>query len=107
MVRAVNLTLPLIAKMVARAIQIDDPELNIVMLELSLYDIPPEGIPTEIEKQKERILPRMMNKGQKFDCPRKKTCGLKGRTAPCSDAGCALRDCPYFWTKYSEEDDRW
>lgn len=52
MVRAVNLTMPLIHKLAQRASELNDPKLNVIMLELALYDVPPEQIPAEIEKQK-------------------------------------------------------
>lgn len=37
--RAVNLTLPILAALAERAIQIDDPRLNILMLRLAMYEI--------------------------------------------------------------------
>lgn len=38
-----------------RAIEIDDPELNIIMLSLALYDGTPQELTTNIEKQYKRL----------------------------------------------------
>lgn len=44
-----------LAKVAERAIQIDDPELNILMLEMALYEVDVYNIRDEIRKQKKRI----------------------------------------------------
>lgn len=37
------------------AIRLDDPELNILMLRLTLYDVPSQDIPARIEEQRARL----------------------------------------------------
>ena len=39
-----------------RAAEIDDPQLNILMLEMKLYEVEHNQIPIEIVKQKERMI---------------------------------------------------
>jgi len=39
-----------------RAIELDDPELNVLMLELNLYEVGPYEIVAAIERQKKRIV---------------------------------------------------
>lgn len=41
----------LLAKVAERAIEINDPELNILMLSLNLYEVPAKEIPAAIAKQ--------------------------------------------------------
>lgn len=55
LVRAVNLTMPLLANVARRAAELDDPTLNIAMLELALYDVPPEDIVGAINAQRARL----------------------------------------------------
>lgn len=45
----------LLARAAARAAEIDDPELNICMLNLALYDVPPLEIPEKIKKEERRL----------------------------------------------------
>lgn len=56
LVRAMSLTLPILRQLAARAIEIDDPELNVLMLRLALYDTPAEQRPAAIEAQRARLL---------------------------------------------------
>jgi hypothetical protein len=44
-----------LCEVVERAIQLDDPQLNIIMLEMSLYEVHPNEIVKQIEIQKKRI----------------------------------------------------
>lgn len=45
----------LLAKVAGRAIELNDPELNVLMLSLNLYEVPPNEIVNEIEKQLYKI----------------------------------------------------
>ena len=38
-----------------RAIELNDPKLNIIMLEMNLYDVPPKEICKAIENQQKKI----------------------------------------------------
>ena len=51
----INAVESLLAQTAARAIEVDDPQLNILMLELCLYDVDLSEIQNEINKQKKRI----------------------------------------------------
>lgn len=51
----INVFRNLLVQVAARAIEIDDPELNILMLNLSLYDVDPNDAPYVIDQQKKRI----------------------------------------------------
>lgn len=55
LVRAVNLTIPIIRDVAARAIEIDDPELNILMLRLALYEVDARDRVAAIEHQRRRL----------------------------------------------------
>ena len=55
LVMAVNLTLPILQRLTTRAIEIDDPELNILMLRLALYDTPADQRLAAIEAQRARL----------------------------------------------------
>jgi hypothetical protein len=55
LVTAVRLTLPILADLAQRAIEIDDPRLNILMLRLALYEMPAEERQAAIEMQAARI----------------------------------------------------
>lgn len=57
LVRAMNLTMPILREMTARAIELDDPQLNILMLRLALYEVNPADRLKEIEAQRARIQP--------------------------------------------------
>ncbi len=47
--------LSILGQVAARAIELDDPQLNILMLRLNLYDVPPEQRGTRIDEQYARI----------------------------------------------------
>ncbi|MBZ4138317.1 hypothetical protein JYG56_22975 [Escherichia fergusonii] len=55
LVRAVNLTIPIIRDLAKRAIELDDPELNVLMIRLALYEIEPAERRSAIEAQERRI----------------------------------------------------
>lgn len=50
-----RVTQGLLAQVAARAIEIDDPELNALMLELSLYEVDPNDRPRIIDEQRGRL----------------------------------------------------
>lgn len=50
----INIFRRLLVQVAQRAIEIDDPQLNILMLSLGLYEVHPEKVTEEIEKQKLR-----------------------------------------------------
>lgn len=43
-----------------RAIELNDPQLNIIMLEMRLYDVHPKEIQKAIEVQQKRIKPKKL-----------------------------------------------
>ena len=49
-----RITQGLLAKVAARAIELDDPEMNALMLELALYEVDPRERPTLIARQRAR-----------------------------------------------------
>jgi len=51
---AVRLTLPILCQLAERAIELDDPALNVLMLWLNLYDVPELERVTAIEAQRAR-----------------------------------------------------
>lgn len=51
----IDITKGLLHRLAGRASEIDDPGLNICMLRLALYDVPPLSIQEEIEKEKRRM----------------------------------------------------
>ncbi|WP_454287222.1 hypothetical protein [Rhizobium arsenicireducens] len=51
----VNILMGILARVAERAIELDDPALNILMLRLALYDIHPEQTSEAIDQQRERI----------------------------------------------------
>ena len=51
----------MLEELAAVAIRIDDPELNIMMLRLALYDVPHMKIDAAIKRQRKRIKERMKN----------------------------------------------
>jgi hypothetical protein len=55
LVQPVNILRNILSEVAARAIELDDPALHILMLRLSLYDVPPMQIPEQIQKQQERL----------------------------------------------------
>lgn len=54
LVVAVNLTMPILRALAARAIELDDPQLNVIMLRLALYEIDADKRPAAIEEQRKR-----------------------------------------------------
>jgi len=50
-----NIFKNLLAEVAERAININDPELNILMLSLGLYEVPPNKINSCIEEQRKKI----------------------------------------------------
>lgn len=48
------LTREILTKVAERAIEIDDPKLNVLMLRLSLYDVAPDKITEAIDAQEQR-----------------------------------------------------
>lgn len=46
----------LLGQVAERAIQINDPELNILMLRLGLYEVHPQQVDDAIDRQKERLV---------------------------------------------------
>lgn len=44
-----------LGRVAARAAELDDPQLNICMLNLALYEVPVNKVYTEIQKQRRRI----------------------------------------------------
>jgi hypothetical protein len=46
-----NVFIRLLERVAERAIQLDDPELNICMLSLNLYEVPPMEVVGKIEEQ--------------------------------------------------------
>lgn len=55
LIRAANLTTPILAAVARRAIEIDDPELNILMLRLALYEVAPSERVAAIRAQQLRL----------------------------------------------------
>lgn len=55
LVMPVNITMGIIASVAKRAAELDDPELNVLMLRLALYDVPVTGITEAIEAQEARL----------------------------------------------------
>ena len=55
----VNILRSLLGQAAQRAIEIDDPELNAIMIALGLYNVEPSEICNQIEKQKKRIKQKM------------------------------------------------
>ena len=53
--KPINIFKNLLAEVAERAIQINDPELNILMLRLALYNTPPKDIAKAIQQQRARI----------------------------------------------------
>lgn len=53
--RAVNLTIPILRELAARAIELDDPQLHILMLRLSLYEVSASERVEAISRQRERM----------------------------------------------------
>lgn len=53
-VMAVNLTRPILRELAGRAIEIDDPELNILCMRLALYEVDAAERPKKIEEQRAR-----------------------------------------------------
>lgn len=53
--RAVNLTLPILRDLTERAIELDDPKLNILMLRLALYEVESDKRLAAIEAQRDRL----------------------------------------------------
>lgn len=51
----------MLEELAAVAIRIDDPELNVMMLRLSLYDVPHMKIDAAIKRQRKRIKERRKN----------------------------------------------
>lgn len=72
----IGITKGLLERAAARAAEIDDPELNICMMNLSLYDIPPLKIPEAIEKEGRRLKSRLKSKSNKAT-KGEKQCGEK------------------------------
>lgn len=54
LVMAVNLTVPILRSLASRAIEIDDPALNVLMLRLALYEVPADERAAAIEDQEAR-----------------------------------------------------
>ena len=54
-VKPVNIFLTILSQVANRAIELDDPTLNVLMLRLSLYDVEPAKISEEIDNQYKRI----------------------------------------------------
>ena len=50
-----NIFKNLLAQVANRAIEIDDPELHILMLRLGLYEVPHDEIPRKIEELKKQL----------------------------------------------------
>ena len=50
-----NVFSSLLVRVAERAIELDDPELNIWMLSLNLYEVPPMEIVEKIEEQIQRL----------------------------------------------------
>jgi len=50
-----RLLLGKLGQIALRATELNDPELNILMLEMKLYEVPHKDIYTQIENQKKRI----------------------------------------------------
>lgn len=50
-----NIFKNLLCQVAERAIEIDDPQLNVLMLKLGLYEVSPRDIPRTIETQQERM----------------------------------------------------
>lgn len=53
-VMAVNLTMPILRELAGRAIEIDDPELNVLCLRLALYEVDAADRPRIIAEQRAR-----------------------------------------------------
>lgn len=51
----INIFRGYLVKISELAIKLDDPELNILMLEMNLYEVPHNKIQTAIRKQKSRL----------------------------------------------------
>jgi hypothetical protein len=51
----INIFRDYLCRVAERAIEIDDPKLNILMLEMNLYEVAVQEIPIAIEQQKSRI----------------------------------------------------
>lgn len=61
-----------LVKVAQRAIELDDPELNILMLEMAMYEGTPAGLLKAIRVQKKRIKERNLsgkNKNRKITAP--------------------------------------
>ena len=54
LIGSVNITKQILVELAERAAEIDDPQLNILMLRLSMYDVPPKKITDAINKQMNR-----------------------------------------------------
>jgi hypothetical protein len=54
----INIFKDLLAEVAQRATELNDPELNILMLRLALYEVPQDKIMETIEAQKELIKPK-------------------------------------------------
>lgn len=50
-----NILLAYLTKLASRAAELNDPELNIIMLEMKLYDVPHDEIDAAIQTQKALI----------------------------------------------------
>ena len=51
----VNIFREILCQVAERAIELNDPQLNILMLRLNLYEVPPDKIQDAISRQKELI----------------------------------------------------
>lgn len=54
LVQPANIFMRILCGMAARAIELDDPALNIYMLRLQLYDVEPADLTAAIDHQEER-----------------------------------------------------
>lgn len=54
LVQPANIFLRMLTAVAGRAIELDDPELNILMLRLQLYDVEPAALTAAIDQQEAR-----------------------------------------------------